>query len=227
MKRWNSTRLRIAAICIGALASSCEPWKESPPPLGTYRITNLDEMRAGDALTAPLGKVAIFQVDYQGPREWAEIVCEHWRGPVLLSTDVLMRLKFGSQVIEHHDWGMNATTGPAFSRNTDRFSVWLTALGKPYPPGVNSFAYVKVMNPDEPKTAQIRSTQLDLPAHREGAGPDQESWRLGRNQSQEFADSESTLLWSKSAIESATISSDPAATAVKVESRILFRLVER
>lgn len=95
-----------AALLLAMLATGCDPRNDSSlPPVGSYRISNLDSMRREDPLTRASGKVAIFQVDYQGPREWAEVVVEHWRGSERLGTDVIMRMKFGSRVVERHDWG--------------------------------------------------------------------------------------------------------------------------
>lgn len=220
-----SWKVVLFIACAGILAYAWETREPPIPAAGTYRIQDATPIMKPDTLIAAFGQIAVFQVDYQGPREWAEIVVENWEGPILASTEILSRMKFGSAVRERHEWGINYTTGPAFSHERDQFSVCLMTLPEREEQGPNTFALVKVVDVERPKEASIFRAVIDVAANRPHGTSTQENLNFVRGV-RELPDSESTLLWSKRTKFEDAVAMEPPFESGFAESRVLFRFVD-
>lgn len=134
------------------------------PPSGRFsiqRVTGSSLLGTRTTLNGE-GERVSFEVRYQGPKELAEIVLEHWEGPVRTRETVLWSQRFGAVVRTERGNVISYDEGPAFSQTLQRFTVWIDELPERYPDGRNALATVRVAAPTQMDAARIDKAIVDL-----------------------------------------------------------------
>lgn len=225
-------RIVVAIVALGGVAlsyafSTRDPLALPIPPLGSYRIRSSgQEIRGNSTLLNPRGEVVTFDVDYQGPREFAEIVLENWDGPKLLSTESIARYKFGSATVTMDGPAYVHGEGAAFLQTSQRFTVWLDSLPESYPDGRNALARVCVWDPADLTVARTRKSLNHVVALEDR--PRNQSSEPRPNLSETIPDSDSTLVWQRNLFDRDYVGGGrPPYPEGATVSRMLFRLVEK
>lgn len=227
-KFWVITCLGVAGF---AAYATMPRWKPiTIPPAGSFRITDVDEgIAGGELLATPGGKIAIVEVDYQGPKEWVEVVVENWEGPTLVSTETLMRMKFGSDKTTPIEGGISRSVGPAFLRQRQIYSIWLDELPEMLTDGRNAMGKVVVGDPAEPNVASSHSALIDVRVYGQSRDFGTE-WRpdlpFSPRDGRVLLDSQPVVIWQKSAYSDKDAGREPPYPDGATVSRMLLRWVD-